>query len=156
MQTIQLTDTEARIAKIEAAEGSTTVTLEWGGPTMNQIKTRGPKKGQGGRPKGEPRITVTARVLPETLAWVQRLYPAKSPGKSATLALDEADQVKKLQDIKRKHEENELRMAHEIDQLRGALLAMRDHYRQWIPGTLYNQVEEALSMSNALHELPPP
>lgn len=32
MQTIQLKDTEARIAKIEVAEGSTTVTLEWGGP----------------------------------------------------------------------------------------------------------------------------
>ena len=59
------------------------------------------------------------------------------------------DEVKKLQDIKRRHEADELRMAHEIDQLRGALLAMRDHYRQWsIPGTLYNQVEAALSMSN--------
>jgi hypothetical protein len=46
-------------------------------------------------------------------------------------------------------EEEELRMAHEIDQLRGALLAMRDHYRQWsIPGTLHNQVEAALSLSN--------
>jgi len=52
--------------------------------------------------------------------------------------------------IKRRHEADELRMAHEIDQLRGALLAMRDHYRQWsIPGTLNNQVEAALSMSNA-------
>jgi hypothetical protein len=42
--------------------------------------------------------------------------------------------------IKRRHEADELRMAHEIDQLRGALLAMRDHYRQWsIPGTLNNR-----------------
>ena len=32
MKTIQLTDTEARIDKIETANGVTTVSLEWGGP----------------------------------------------------------------------------------------------------------------------------
>jgi hypothetical protein len=59
------------------------------------------------------------------------------------------DEVKKLQNIKRKYEEDELRMPHEIDQLRGALLAMCDHYRQWsIPVSLYNQVQEVLSLSN--------
>ena len=59
------------------------------------------------------------------------------------------DEVKKLQDIKRKHEEGELRMAHEIDQLRGALIAMREYYRQhMITPALYNQVEDALSLSN--------
>jgi molybdopterin synthase catalytic subunit len=41
------------------------------------------------------------------------------------------DEVKKkLQDIKRKHEENELRMAHEIDQLRATSLAMREAIRE--------------------------
>jgi len=59
------------------------------------------------------------------------------------------DEVKKLQDIKRKHEADELRMAHEIDQLRGVLLAMREYYRQhMITPALYNQVEDALSLSN--------
>ncbi len=59
------------------------------------------------------------------------------------------DEVKKLQKINRKYEEDEIRMAHEIDQLRGALLAMCDHYRQWsIPVSLYNQVQEVLSLSN--------
>ena len=53
-------------------------------------------------------------------------------------------EVKKLQDIKRRHEADELRMAHEIDQLRGALLAMRD------------QVESALSMSNEKGQPQPP
>ncbi len=55
------------------------------------------------------------------------------------------DEVKKLQDIKRKHEENELRMAHEIDQLRAALLAMHEFYREYrIKGSLLKQVEAAL------------
>ena len=55
------------------------------------------------------------------------------------------DEVKKLQDIKRKHEENELRMAHEIDQLRAALLAMHEFYREYsISGSLLKQVEAAL------------
>jgi len=59
------------------------------------------------------------------------------------------DEVKKLQDIKRRHEADELRMAHEIDQLRGVLLAMREYYRQhMITPALYNQVEDALSLSN--------
>ena len=57
------------------------------------------------------------------------------------------DEVKKLQDIKCKHEENELRMAHEIDQLRAALLAMHEHYREFtIKGSLYNQVVAALQI----------
>jgi len=39
--------------------------------------------------------------------------------------------------------------AHEIDQLRGALIAMREYYRQhMITPALYNQVEDALSLSN--------
>jgi hypothetical protein len=55
------------------------------------------------------------------------------------------DEVKKLQDIKCKHEENELRMAHEIDQLRAALLAMHEFYREYrISGSLLKQVEAAL------------
>jgi hypothetical protein len=41
------------------------------------------------------------------------------------------------------------KLERERDEFKAALLAMRDHYRQWsIPGTLYNQVEAALSMSN--------
>jgi hypothetical protein len=59
------------------------------------------------------------------------------------------DEVKKLQDIKRKHEENELRMAHEIDQLRAALLAMHEfyHYSEYsISGSLLKQVEAALQI----------
>ena len=58
-----------------------------------------------------------------------------------------SDEVKKLQDIKRKHEENELRMAHEIDQLRAALLAMHEFYHHSeysISGSLLKQVEAAL------------
>ena len=52
-----------------------------------------------------------------------------------------------LQDIKRKYEENELRMAHEIDQLRAALLAMHEYYREFtIKGSLYKQVVAALQI----------
>ena len=37
------------------------------------------------------------------------------------------------------------KLEQERDEAREALLAMRDHYRQWsIPGTLYNQVERVL------------
>ncbi len=37
MQTIQLTDREARISKIESSNGTTTVSLEWGGPDDRHI-----------------------------------------------------------------------------------------------------------------------
>jgi hypothetical protein len=56
-------------------------------------------------------------------------------------------QRNELQDIKRKHEENELRMAHEIDQLRAALLAMHEFYREYrISVSLLKQVEAALQI----------
>jgi len=60
------------------------------------------------------------------------------------------EEVKKLQDAKREHEADELRMVHEICQLRGALLGMSEYYREYmISGVIYNQVKTALSLSDA-------
>jgi hypothetical protein len=67
----------------------------------------------------------------------------------AQLAAELEREVYVLQDIKRRHEADELRMAHEIDQLRGALLAIHEYYKEhMISGVVYKQVEAALSLSN--------
>jgi hypothetical protein len=47
---------------------------------MNQPKKRGPKKGEGGRPKGPEKVKMTVRILPSTRAKLGR-----NPGKKIDL-----------------------------------------------------------------------
>lgn len=57
-------------------------------PPKPKTKPRGPKPGQGGRNPGPPRLTVSARPLEATVAWLRATYPGMTDGKAATLALD--------------------------------------------------------------------
>jgi hypothetical protein len=59
-------------------------------PKRQPKNTRGPKPGQGGRPKGPPKVKLSPMVLESTADWLRAKYPlARTLNAAASQALDE-------------------------------------------------------------------
>lgn len=59
-------------------------------PKRQSKNSRGPKPGQGGRPKGPPKVKLSPMVLASTAQWLRSTYPqAKTLNAAASQALDD-------------------------------------------------------------------